>query len=61
MDDVSCLEVVTAGDPRFTGMASREAAAFLWQSGSGRTVNDTIDTAPAQQAGVGGIHDGVHL
>src|SRR5262245_66397988 len=58
VDDVARLEPVAAGDLGRADVAAAERLAFLFQLRARCTVDGAVDAAAAEQAAVGGIHDG---
>jgi len=61
VDDVVDGEPAGAGDPGVAGGAPLEPSAFLQERRAGGAVDGSVDPAAAQQAGVGGVDDGVGL
>ena len=61
VDDMLRGQAVAAGDLGVTGVATIEGAALGQKLGAGRTMYRAIDTAAAEQRGVGGVDDGVNV
>ena len=61
MDDVAAGQIIGGGDFCRSGRASAESPAFLKQTGTCGTVNGTVDTAAAEQSGIGGIDNCINI
>ncbi len=59
VDHMARRQPVTAGDPGIAGVAAAERFTFGEQFGTGRAMDRTVDTAAAEQGGVGGVDDRV--
>ena len=60
MDHVPCWKEISSGDPGIAGFAAVECPAFRQQLGPGRTMDRTIDAAPAKERRIRGVDDGVN-
>ena len=61
VDDVFCGEAIAFGDFGITGTAAAEAFAFFEEVGACGAVDGSVHSATPEEAGVGGIDDGVEL
>lgn len=61
MDHIARLETAGGGDARLTGRATAQPATLGEDLGPSGPMDGAIDAAPSQEAGVGGIHDGLDL
>jgi hypothetical protein len=61
MNDVSGLEVAAGGEAGLTGGAAPDLPALLQDFGTPGPVDGPIHPAAAQQGGIGGIDDGLHV
>src|SRR5205807_2249937 len=59
MDDVLRGQAIAACQPRLTGRAAADRAAFLQEFGAGGAVDRAIDAAAAEQRGIGRVDDDV--
>src|SRR5215831_5078878 len=61
MDHMTGLQPVTPGDLGAAGVAAAERFAFRQQLWPRRAMNGAIHTTAAEQAAIGGIHNGVDI
>ena len=61
MDHPPGGQTPAAGDARFPRRAAADLATLLQDLGAAGPVNRAIHAAPAQEAGIGGVHDGLGI
>ena len=61
MDHIFCFQVITSGDLRLTGLTAVQLSALFEQSGTGCTVDRSVNAASAEQRIVRGIDDRINM
>src|SRR6202011_5119112 len=61
VDHMTGFQAIAAGELCLPGVGAAQGPAFLEQLGAGAAVDGPVDTATAEERGVGGVHDGVDV